>query len=282
MPPWLHAAACSLTVSASLVCGAYAEQVLPAIHTDVSEALHVLIVDCMEPRVDKRVFADYNRFRARCYDPSVTAVLADNEPSLRHLIAVAAGAGAAGQRAHEAQLLSLGEWTRLLKALGLIGRDVTERDARLCFSCSRMAVVDGRTLKGRSKEDNLPFEGFLEALCRLSCLKALPTDAELERTGCADAGIFLQRLHAGSLPEEFTDEFDTGDAAFADEAAAFMDVRAAAWGEESVHPLECSVRHLIACIVRTVEEDSHGADNMQLTLNEVKNWAKNQKEMGCR
>ena len=47
------------------------------------------------------------------------------------------------------------------------------------------------------QENNLPFEGFLEALCRLSMLKALPTDAELEETGCSDAGVFMQRLYGG-------------------------------------------------------------------------------------
>lgn len=52
-----------------------------------------------------------------------------------------------------------------------------------------MAVIDSRTKKGSDKENNLPFEGFMEALCRLSVLKALPTDAELAETGCSDAGI---------------------------------------------------------------------------------------------
>ena len=44
--------------------------------------------------------------------------------------------------------------------------------------------------------------------------------------------------------------------------------------EPSVHALDDAMRHLIACIIRTVEEDSTGADNMALTLTEVKNWAK--------
>ena len=53
-----------------------------------------------------------------------------------------------------------------------------------------------------------------------------------------------------------------------------MEARAANWGEESVHTMDEAVRHLIACIIRTVEEDSHGADNMELTLSEAKDWAK--------
>ena len=75
--------------------------------------------------------------------------------SLRNLFAVAAGGDTASATD---KLLSLDEWRRLLKALGLIGKDVTERDARLCFSCSRMAVIDGQTARGYAKENNLPFE----------------------------------------------------------------------------------------------------------------------------
>ena len=102
-------------------------------------------------------------------------------------------------------------------------------------------------------------------------LKALPTDQELEETGCSDAGVFIQRLHAGSLPEEFTDTFAT---TIGSEASAFMQMRAANWGEPSVHTLDTAMRHLIACIIRTVEEDSEGADNMALTKKEVAEWAK--------
>ena len=132
------------------------------------------------------------------YEPAVVAVLARHEVSLKNLFAVAAG-GEPSLSASAGRLLSLEEWRALLKSLEFIGKDVTERDARLCFACSRMAVIDSRTQKGNDKENNLPFEGFLEALCRLSMLKALPSDEELEETGCADAGIFLQRLQEGTL-----------------------------------------------------------------------------------
>jgi hypothetical protein len=99
----------------------------------------------------------------------------------------------AGTSKSAAALLSITEWKELLKGLGLIGLDITERDARLCFACSRMAVIDGTTTRGMAKENNLPFEGFLEALCRLSMLKSLPTDAELQQYDCSDAGICTPR-----------------------------------------------------------------------------------------
>ena len=238
---------------------------------DVSEAVYVLIVEQIQPRVDEAILRDYNHFRKQCYDLKVTEVLAKHETSLRSIFGVAAGSGCDSKTA--AALLSLDEWTNLLKALDFIGRDVTERDARLCFSCSRMVVIDDRTAKGYQKANNLPFEGFLEALCRLCMLKALPTDDDIEKTGCDDAGIFMQKLLAGSLPEWFTDSLDS-DSAGLTEAAAFMHSRAANWGEASVHSLDRAVNHLIACMIRTIEEDSRGADNMEVTSREAKDWGK--------
>ena len=87
------------------------------------------------------------------------------------------------------------------------------------------------------------------------------------------AHAVMQRLHAGTLPESFTDQFNSDAAGFADESTAFMNDRAAAWGQPSIHPLHRSVHHLMTCIIRTTEEDSTGADNMELTPTEVKNWA---------
>jgi hypothetical protein len=62
-------------------------------------------------------------------------------------------------------------------------------DALLCFAWSRMLVIDGWTGRGHAKESNLPFEGFLEALCRVSALMALPTDAEVNESACLFDGL---------------------------------------------------------------------------------------------
>lgn len=62
-----------------------------------------------------------------------------------------------------------------------------------------VCVIDGRTANGRLRETHLSFEDFLEALCRLALIKALPSDYECRFHGCADAGDFLLRLSAGQL-----------------------------------------------------------------------------------
>ena len=62
---------------------------------------------------------------------------------------------------------------------------------------------------------------------------------------------------------------------FSDALGSFQCARGAAWGETSpVQPMEMCVDHVVACIVRTIEEDSRGDDNMALTPSEVKDWAK--------
>ena len=93
-----------------------------------------------------------------------------------------------------AKSLSVESWLEQMRLLGLIGADLAEREAVLCFSWSRMAVVDSGTSKGRSKATRLPFEGYMEALCRVSTLKAMPTDEELAAAECADAGVYMQWL----------------------------------------------------------------------------------------
>ena len=154
---------------------------------DVSEALHVLMAEAIEPKVEPGTLADPNDFRARCYDAEVNAILAKHEPSLRHLFAAAAG-GEGGASAAAAKLLSVHEWKALLKALGFIGVDVTERDARLCFCWSRMIVVDPRTARGAAREYALPFEGFLEGARRAAGSPRRPAGGRAARAAALPLG----------------------------------------------------------------------------------------------
>ena len=84
----------------------------------------------------------------------------------------------------------------MLRALELINLDLSARDALRCFGWSRM-LVEGAPASGgavdateaasvregrrrHAAESHLWLEGFIEALCRLATLKALPDDETIK------------------------------------------------------------------------------------------------------
>ena len=87
------------------------------------------------------------------------------------------------------------------------------------------------------RESNLTFEGFLECMCRLALLKALPTDAEVEASGCADAGEFLSTL------------FDEDPYSH----AVFLEQNCTQWGEVPRQPPERCVAHFLAVVFTRIE-----------------------------
>ena len=90
----------------------------------------------------------------------------------------------------------------------MVDTDCTDRDGTLCFSWSKMWTIDEQQTKARIKMTHLCFEDFLEALCRLAVLKALPTMDELAEAECANAGEFLLRQQSGS-PERHSQFLQT-------------------------------------------------------------------------
>ena len=154
-------------------------------------------------------------------------------------------------------LLSLSEWLEFLDALGFIAKDVTHRDAILCFIWSRMAVIDASTKKGKDRECMLPYEGFLEAVCRLAMIKALPFDHEIAVAGFNDAGAYINHI-------KLNDE-DTYD--------KMIEERSTKWGEEPPQPKSRQLEHTITTMIRQIEEESAGADNLQITAKEAADWA---------
>lgn len=133
-------------------------------------------------------------------------------------------------------LMGLGEWLGLVRGARLLGADLSERDACLSFAWSRMCVVDMTSSQGRARDGALPFEGFLEALCHVSVLKALPSRAMLRAAvhtpagGCTVAG-FLDRLST-------------------EEEEALMAERTTPWGEPPPMPVSESVGLLIELLMQ--------------------------------
>ena len=166
-----------------LVRLAVAKYVNPGFMTDVSEAVERLCSADIAPKLGIEL-QDPNTFRRDlCYTEEVDNVLRRHEPSLKLLFGVLAKRPTKKENKSLGLLLSLGDWKVAVRRLELIGVDFAERDATRCFVFSRMCVIDGSSERGRLKEGSLPFEGFLEALCRVALLKALPTDEEMVENG---------------------------------------------------------------------------------------------------
>lgn len=115
---------------------------------------------------------------------------------------------------------------------------LSDREAARCFIWSIMCVINGQSEDGRLRETHLPFEGFLEAVCRLAALTPLPTDEELADTGVQDAGLYMIYLSIRD-PDAYQ---------------ALLSERVGAWGRTPDNqPFHRCVEHLITLMLRRVE-----------------------------
>ena len=198
--------------------------------SNVADAFRKLMLEVIEPLVDYDKLPDPNLFRRFCYVFAVSNELMKANSSLRILHKALSeyefgkGAKRLGPRG----------WRDALRAFNFLGMDISERDCTLCFVWSRMASSSPSVA-----DDRLPFESFLEALCRLASIKALPTDEEMAAKGCEDAGKYVQLM----LSEEDTRK----------EYEDMLRARRIGWGGKPTLPLETCVRHTISIISRAIE-----------------------------
>ena len=99
-------------------------------------------------------------------------------------------------------------------------------------------------------------------MVRVSVLKALPTDDEITEAGCTHAAEYLARL-------KIEDE---------ERYNALLAERSTPWGDEPSQPPARCVAHLVSMVFQTIEENSAGSDNFEITPAEVANWI--QRNMG--
>jgi hypothetical protein len=87
------------------------------------------------------------------------------------------------------------------------------------------------------------FQGFMEALCRASTLKALPTTAEIGAAGCQNAAQWIEENH--------------------DKYMAILSTRAPPWGTDPVRPIEESMKMVLDivhdAVARTTSETTSSA-----------------------
>ena len=217
----------------------------------------MLFAKDIKPQLDPGLFLAPDEFRAdTLYTRDVTEALTRNEASMKLLFDAIANYT---RFTKLGLLLGLAEWKQLMRMLGLINLDVTDRDAVLCFIMSRMSVIDGESEKGAIKESNLTFEGFLEAIARMSVLKAWPTEEDLRASLCADAGVYMLRVRKD--PEKFHE---------------LMLTRNVDWGGTPPLPKWQCVEYMVLTIIRSVEQIlGTGSDDVQqpkLDASEMKRW----------
>ena len=75
-------------------------------------------------------------------------------------------------------LMTIDEWLKMLNEFGLIDTTFTKREARFCFTRSKLHAID--ELRGQKANASMHFVDFLEGLVRVADMKLWPTDADLE------------------------------------------------------------------------------------------------------
>ena len=209
------------------------------------------------------VVQDANVFRNEmCYPEAVDFVLKHYEEPLRLVFEVfATGDGAIGQELRSTKLMDIGEYSELVGLLDIVDEYLPARDVSQAFAFCRMLTVGEDTVKGRAKLLQLHFEDFLECLVRLAYSKAMPTDTDLQESGCRHAGQFLAELHLEPVAEK-----------------EFHSQRKRAYGEPPPQPIQNLVHHFVDWLIYNVQG---GVDTGKvLTRKEVQNFKMGRSKMG--
>ena len=144
--------------------------------TDVSAAVESLFHKMLKPKaIEHTRGSDAVAYRNRdCYVEEIDKVLRKHEKSLRNLfrcVATNSQFVPRSIRKDVGPMVTYTTWKLLVKSLGLLGADVSDREANQCFVAARMLVSDPYSDRGVHKSAGLPFEGLLEAFVRLAGIK---------------------------------------------------------------------------------------------------------------
>eukprot|EP00505_MAST-04D_sp_SCG-Rhode-Island_P000787 Stramenopile-MAST_4_protein_787 len=166
---------------------------------DVSDAVRMLCDRNIRPNLGKEAVNDSNDFRReRMYNEAVDMVLKKHNKRLQMIFKVFAQPKIGLTKY---QLMNMDEWVYLCKTCELFDSDFTQREGKLAFAWSQMAVAD--EVRRRVPFTCITFEDFLEAVCRICDMKALPTDDDLLRAGVKTAGKFFHKKKEEGLLDDF-------------------------------------------------------------------------------
>ena len=126
--------------------------------------------------------------RMYCYRHEVCAVLDHHEQSLRSVFGLYSFGGIS------CKMMSCEEWNALMSDVGFI-KELTYRRVFVTFAQARMLTIEEGSKRSQVGQlHQLTYEGFLEAIIRLSVIKAIPTDKEMKRAGFQYPGEFIGAL----------------------------------------------------------------------------------------
>jgi hypothetical protein len=201
--------------------------------TDVAEAISRLMTEVIVPKLRKG-HTPPAEFRMRhLYSKAVSDAVSAQLPSIKAIFDGLVGRA----KARRHKLLNIDEWLAFLRAARMIGPDLSERDACLAFAWSRMGVVDARTELGHLRSECVPLEGFIEALCRVSALKAMPSDQELAKAGGGkNAATFFEELRVKDN----------------DAYTKLLKERSRSWGSEPSQSLDRCITHFLCMLIHAL------------------------------
>lgn len=246
-----------------LVRIAIMKYVMPGRLRDASAAVEALLKKDVEPKLEAWIASDVDRFRREvCYTEQVDAVLVEHKASLQNILAFFSDTEEEGKKL-ERRTMSLVEWLAMCKALKLLDNHFTLRDATCIFVVSRMRVVDELAgAKSRLKRENLSIEDCYEAVIRLACMKALPSDKEVDEAGCCDGGDFLLKLRYEHAEDEWLE-------AYYARRGSELDVM------KPMQPAHRCVSQLLLLMIRTIESAGSGAkEDLQISRRELTLYTK--------
>ena len=204
---------------------------------------------------------DSNHFRrTRCYLPLVDSELRKANASLHAVFSIYASSNRSiADNTQSSSMMSMGEFLYLLEHTGLIDAgQVSYFGAKMIFKWSRIRTSRGYGDTAEIRLRNLFFEDFLEAIVRLACIAALPSDAEVEASRLSDAGEFLMALR-----EAGNDELDS-----------FVLRRKVGWQGQPRQQVHRCVHHLISYLIRVIETSAGPltVHDLRLTEDEVSSF----------
>ena len=169
---------------------------------DVSDAVRMLCDKNIRPNLDDEAIHDSNQFRKhRLYFEDVDKCMKKHMSRLKMIFKVFAKPKVGFTKF---DLMDMEEWFFLLKCCDLFDEDFTQREGKLAFAWSQMAVAD--EVRRRLQFKCITFEDFLEALARVCDMKALPTDDDILKAGVKTTGQFFKKMTELGLLDDFCRE----------------------------------------------------------------------------